>query len=1464
MNYLTKYLKYKEKYLKLKNQYGSAGEGSGEGSDAGAAGTIVKRVCAICKSDLCYDAQQRELGYVDKDGTKTKYGDNLCILQFLNKLYVKSSSNIDTMSDIFYKLLDHEFKDIGKRNVLFSLKYMERCKLWTEWSRKARGSIYTLKDSRFYIIKELLDRGVEVLTKSQKKTKTETWNSSDEIEKLYTPTQMETFRLIREDNKFEGILSMKVDGSLCSINLYPVDGYVHKLLEKFIIEEITKLQRLISTLEKSSTDYTKNYKNLKKYLAAKLIMDISIACFESKYIMVISSHNTLFGDIQIIETIFSSILGGFLGLNWNLLLKEIDLAEKSRSLEDLIKKYLPTFCEHILIFTKQLKKRKIINDLDNISLIFEAVNPNRTDLFNNNQDHLLAVSYDIPMFRFLGMNYRYGEQSGIYLPHSDLVIQDALVQTKLLIPDTPSAWIDPLFWYSETLNQTHIDNLLNDLEEVLVGRMTKKTYLSKYKPSNPRYAIAATTATTATIATTATTSTIDLVINDEILDYEGFIFYRIIRDGGSIIKYDYNKIKQRLYYIFHSQKHLFKHKDTILALPNSVESAYPVLKKFKIFDSSFTHIMTDIETEYDKIIKKYILLFTEADYKQIFNTATPDTMKIIKNFHNRSPEKKNIIILDALLRQINPKTKDYVLNLFNAILNKYKLNIDHKSLPEESVSKDIFSKDSILTPIFNYMKAYYDKKTYDPKIHQQYTDDDDRKKDLYKLIWEHSSIQKDKIPIKVMSWNIMSNNLWSSEQKFSNLHGFDHLTDIIDDQSKAQRYANVEGQILDYEPDILLVQELNNRDIPYRNKFINLSFNLEFGNLKTDPKSFGNNCKYDEKSKMKITGKFFMVGTYYNKHIFELINTVGGCFLAEKYPTDSGSGYSCMLLRDKRTNKRVFILNMHISVSDWNDKDYSMERISDEINKYVDPFIRYNSINSKDIVIVGGDLNGGKIINHSNSAKINSYTRHYNDFIIKLLASDLIKRIGQIKEVQGDYITQILCKTNEGAHVDHIFSNINEDDNIIYNRKLDQLEFLRTSCLYDGHADIDQVNDNLKIKQTHNINRQINRRLRKENKDISDHRPVIADLYYNDYMIAESASTSGSRFASTSGSTSGSRFASTSGSTFASTSGSTFASTSGSTSTDASTSDYLRTESVGLESETDHTPKLGNIIVVYPISMPGVGKNYLFDHVKQYFGKEKIIIHERDKIGTEYHKPVIQSIHEHTSGDMVLILNRNFDPSSLRSEEKIVIKEFTTSITTKLIKDQSINSILEEKSKTFKIINVALDFRNGKETFDNNDKFVSFINVLRRRDHLTVKSEVGAFRTFFTFCENWKGNAIIPKTFLNIKIQWHRYDFDLDIIDPLLNQFFNTSFLIEDLKTRHKKIENVTLEHIKDYIIYKMRITQPQLDKLLDILFYYKFRQFITSPNISIRPKKDSFLLPAEISISPLIEFIKKHIRLSK
>jgi hypothetical protein len=91
----------------------------------------------------------------------------------------------------------------------------------------------------------------------------------------------------------------------------------------------------------------------------------------------------------------------------------------------------------------------------------------------------------------------------------------------------------------------------------------------------------------------------------------------------------------------------------------------------------------------------------------------------------------------------------------------------------------------------------------------------------------------------------------------------------------------------------------------------------------------------------------------------------------------------------------------------------------------------------------------------------------------------------------------------------------------------------------------------------------------------------------------------------------------------------------------------------------------------------------------------------------------------------------------LKSKENIVIKEFTTSISTKQFRNQSINSILEEKLKTFKIINVALDFRNGKKTFDNNDKFVSFINILRRRDHPTINSEVGAFRAFFIFCKNW-------------------------------------------------------------------------------------------------------------------------------
>lgn len=249
-----------------------------------------------------------------------------------------------------------------------------------------------------------------------------------------------------------------------------------------------------------------------------------------------------------------------------------------------------------------------------------------------------------------------------------------------------------------------------------------------------------------------------------------------------------------------------------------------------------------------------------------------------------------------------------------------------------------------------------------------------------------------------------------------------------------------------------------------------------------------------------------MVGTYYNKTKFELVDySEDGCFISKPKKTgpvltdsgsvltDSGSGFSCILLLDKRTFRRVFVLNIHVTIlEDFRlDSTYSLQSISTEIDRFVLPFCDKHKIDTTDFIIIGGDINGGKIL--MPKPEVDTYSKKYNEFVAELLKSKLQEKIGGIIEVGGERITHINCATDTQLHLDHIFSNIPEITEITgvdYNSHLDQMPLLRNRCSND---------DDLPV--VHLRNREYNRNLRIKDLDLSDHRPVIATLVYKDYSI---------------------------------------------------------------------------------------------------------------------------------------------------------------------------------------------------------------------------------------------------------------------------------------------------------------------------------------------------------------------------
>jgi hypothetical protein len=99
---------------------------------------------------------------------------------------------------------------------------------------------------------------------------------------------------------------------------------------------------------------------------------------------------------------------------------------------------------------------------------------------------------------------------------------------------------------------------------------------------------------------------------------------------------------------------------------------------------------------------------------------------------------------------------------------------------------------------------------------------------------------------------------------------------------------------------------------------------------------------------------------------------------------------------------------------------------------------------------------------------------------------------------------------------------------------------------------------------------------------------------------------------------------------------------------------------------------------------------------------------------------------------MILILDRNFDPSSFKFtvNDYIDINEFKTVYSAKDVKG-SINNTLLTKSDDFNIKNIVLNFNtNGSHSrVSITDKYISFINTLKRTDHENIKGLLSSFIT---------------------------------------------------------------------------------------------------------------------------------------
>lgn len=291
--------------------------------------------------------------------------NNMTDIQLLE--YLKTIDNIKT----FFTL--HHYKVYVIDNIV-GIKYIDGInKIWKPlWARKMRGKFYYI-GSKVIVIKDSLIRGMEILPKSgyyEKYGITETQDYQHD-KSIFDSAQQELITLFKTDNVLtkETFITLKVDGSLIVINIYPIESEQYSIVNNVIENHADHFTKLLA-----------NY------------------CKENNLpLITISTNGTLFIGNLMQDYFLTSIQ--------NLVSFEV------QSLSDWIN-IIPIFTKIFMDYYNHLQL--LLKNNNPISICFEAVCKNRTTFLGNVHNEL-AVNYDNNNLILLGLC-----NNNLYYPHFKL------------------------------------------------------------------------------------------------------------------------------------------------------------------------------------------------------------------------------------------------------------------------------------------------------------------------------------------------------------------------------------------------------------------------------------------------------------------------------------------------------------------------------------------------------------------------------------------------------------------------------------------------------------------------------------------------------------------------------------------------------------------------------------------------------------------------------------------------------------------------------------------------------------------------------------------------------------------------------------------------------------------------------------------------------------------------------------
>lgn len=381
-------------------------------------------------------------------------------------------------------------------NAIVIVKYYEQygARFWqNKWAKEMRGTIIFVNPETLAVTcATKLERGAEAVTGMVSKMNLETQDVKPGKIKILDEEQKDTCIRLCAGKPIDMHLTSKGDGSLLVITSYT--GMFMKIM--------------LPVVELFGSDYTRLW-------AAQSLTQSS-----GKRLLVPATQGTLMEAGFMAPYMVTSMLSGS-GICSR---DDLDILDKKGlSYVDVWGIHGSHWIDRFLGFT-------FFDELSQIqTFCFEAICKDRCGLFGDHPHVELACSYTRDRLIFLGTCIC---EKRFYIPHS-------LYGTLSRIP-----FEEPLWWKISHAEQ--VDQMIDDIGQMILNKMSKKDYLTKYSPANRGFDVDSKSQ-----------------IDQAIIDYEGWVAMKIATlkvtdpDHLTVIKTlsvpltIYSKIKTEAYYRSH-------------------------------------------------------------------------------------------------------------------------------------------------------------------------------------------------------------------------------------------------------------------------------------------------------------------------------------------------------------------------------------------------------------------------------------------------------------------------------------------------------------------------------------------------------------------------------------------------------------------------------------------------------------------------------------------------------------------------------------------------------------------------------------------------------------------------------------------------------------------------------------------------------------------------------------------------